>query len=135
MAMNGTDVLLYVNTGTEAVPVYTAVGSQRDVSFDETTEEIDASSKDGRAFRTLAGRYKATVTLEELYVPDDAAYLALKNAMRDGDLILVERLETGGVDETATALVTSLSEKAPDQEACTVSTNLTIDGEWTAVGT
>jgi len=29
MAMNGSDVLILVNTGTAAVPVYEAVGSQR----------------------------------------------------------------------------------------------------------
>ena len=57
MSMNGTDVLLLVNTGTPTVPVYEAVGSQRDVTFDEATEEIDVSSKDSRAKRVLPGRY------------------------------------------------------------------------------
>lgn len=135
MAMNGTDILLYVNTGTEAAPAYTVVGSQRDVTFDETNEEIDYSSKDGRAFRGGPGRYKATVSLDALYVPDDAAYLALKDALRDGTMILIERLEVDGVDEIADAFVTSLSEAGPDQGEATVSCGMTIDGEWTAVGT
>lgn len=133
--MNGTDVLLYVNTGTPAAPVYEAVGSQRDVTFDETNAEIDMSSKDGRAFEGEPGRYKATLSLDALYVPDDDAYLALRAALRNGDLILVERLEVDGVDETANAFVTSISEKAPDQDAATISIALTVSGEWTAVGT
>ena len=135
MAMNGTDVLLLVNTGTPSVPSYEAVGSQRDVTFDETTEEIDVSSKDGRAKRVLAGRYGSTVSLDALYVPTDDAYLALRDAMRDGDLILVALENDGVTEETADALVTSLSRNFPDQAEGTVSISLTIDGEWTEVGT
>jgi len=131
MAMNGTDVLLLVNTGTAAVPVYEAVGSQRDVTFDEATEEIDVSSKDSRAKRVLAGRYSATLSLDALYVWTDDGYRALRDAMRDGNLILVAREDDGTTIETADALVTSLSESFPDQGEGTISISLTIDGFWT----
>lgn len=122
MAMNGTDVLLYVDGE--------CVGSQRDVTFEETTEEIDVSSKDGRAKRVIAGRYGASVSLEALYVPDDTAYQSLKDAMRDGTLVTIVRLEDAVALESAEALVTSLSEAAPDQGEATVSISLTIDGDW-----
>ncbi len=135
MAMNGTDILLLVNTGTTLVPVYEAVGCQRDVTFDETTEEIDASCKDSRAKRVLAGRYGATISLDGVYVPTCDAYNALKDAMRNGDLILVACEEEGVTTETATALVTALSKMAPDQDVATISVSLTIDGEWVEVGT
>jgi len=134
MAINGTDVLLYVNTGTADVPAYTLVGSQRDVTFDESNEEIDVSNKDSRAKRVLYGRYSASVSLDALYVVDDAAYLALRDAERDGELILIERVEASGRDETADALISSLSEAAPDQGEATVSISMTIDGTWTEVG-
>jgi len=134
MAINGTDVLLYANTGTVLVPVYTLVGSQRDVTFDESNDEIDVSNKDERAKRVLAGRYSASVSLDALYIVDDAAYLALRDAERDGDLILIERVEASGRDETATALITSLSEALPDQGEATISISMTIDGTWTEVG-
>ena len=130
MAMNGTDILLLVNTGTIPSPVYEVVGSQRDVTFEETTDEIDVSSKDGRAKRVLPGRYSATISLDALYVPSGAAYQALKDAMRNGMLIKVLREEGGVSLEEADALVTSLSEAGPDQGEATVSTALTIDGEW-----
>ena len=133
MAMNGSDVLLLVNIGTPSVPVYQAVGSQRDVTFEETTEEIDVSSKDSRAKRVLPGRYSATISLDALYVPTREDYDALKNAMRDGELILVARQEEGTTTETANALVTSMSEAFPDQGEATISVSLTIDGEWTEV--
>jgi predicted secreted protein len=133
MAMNGTDVLLLVNIGTPTVPIYQAVGSQRDVTFDEATEEIDVSSKDGRAKRVLPGRYSASLSLDALYVPTRDDYLALRDAMRDGELILIAREMDGTTTETADALVTSLSEAFPDQGEATISVALTVDGEWVEV--
>ncbi len=131
MAMNGTDILLLANTGTTLIPVYELVGCQRDVTFEETTEEIDVSCKTSRAKRVLAGRYSSTISLDSLYIPSNAAYQALKDAMRNGMLIQVLRQESGVAFEEATALVTSLSEAGPDQDAATVSISMTIDGEWT----
>lgn len=134
MAMNGTDILLLANTGTVLVPVWETVGSQRDATFDEATAEIDVSSKTSRAKRVLPGRYSANVSLDALYVPSDAAYLVLKNAMRNGTMVQILRQESGASLESADAIVTSLSEKAPDQAEATVSISLVIDGEWTELG-
>lgn len=120
--MNGSDILLLIDGD--------VVGSQRNVTFEETTAEIDVSSKESRAMRVIAGRYGSTVSLDALYVPDDDAYARLKAAMRNGSLITVIRQEDGDVTESAAALVTSLSEAAPDQDAATVSISLRIDGEW-----
>lgn len=120
--MNGTDVLLLIDGD--------VVGSQRGVTFDETTAEIDTSSKESRAMRVIGGRYGATVSLDALYVPDDNAYARLKAAMRSGTLITVIRQEEGDVTESAPALVTSMSESFPDQDAATISAALRIDGEW-----
>lgn len=131
MAINGTDILLLVNTGTSETPVYEAVGSQRDVTFDESTEEIDVSSKDSRASKVLGGRYSASLSLDALYVYSDAGYTELKDAMRDGRLILVTREEEGVSIETAEALITSMSESFPDQGEATISIDMTIDGFWT----
>ena len=130
MAINGTDVLLLVNTGTPSVPVYEAVGKQRDVTFDENTAEVDVSSKDAREQEVIAGRYTSSLTLDQLYVPTDDGYLALKDAMRDGELILVAKQVEEVTIETASALVTNLSERAPDQSEATVSISLTISAGW-----
>jgi hypothetical protein len=132
--MNGSDVMLMVNTGSEAVPAYELVGCQRDVTFEETTEEIDVSCKPLRAKRVIAGRYGATISLDALYVPSNEAFQALRDANRDGNLILVAREEMGVTLETANALITSMSEAMPDQAEATISISLTVDGEWVEVG-
>lgn len=135
MAMNGTDILLLANTGTDMAPVFEVVGSQRDVTFEETTDEIDVSSKDQREKRVLGGRYSSTISLDALYVPTDDAYEALKAAMRSGDLIKIVRQEEGTSVEGANALVTSISEAGPDQGEATISVSLTVDGAWYDYGT
>lgn len=122
MAMNGTDILIWIDGD--------AVGSQRDVTVDETTEEIDVSSKDQREMRVLPGRYGATMSLDALYVPDDTAYLALRAAMRNGTFVEVVVIEEGVVLESADAIVTSLSRNGPDQGEATCSCGLRIDGAW-----
>lgn len=132
---NGTDILLLVNTGTPTVPVYEAVASQRDVSFEETTAEIDISSKESRAWYGLPGRYKSTLSLDALYIPTDAGYLALRDAMRNGTTILIAKEDLTVTTETAEAIITSLSEALPDQAEATYNAALSITGEWTEVGT
>lgn len=134
MAMNGTDLLLLANVGTPLAPAYQAVGSQRDATLDEASATIDVSSKDSRAQRVLSGRYSGTISLDALYVPSDAAYQALKDANRNGDLILVAREEAGVVIETVDAKIDTMSESFPDQGEATISISLTIDGFWLPAG-
>ena len=134
MAKNGADILLMVNVGTEAMPQYLAVGSQRDFSREETTEEIDASSKDSDAYRPLPGRNKSTITMDSLYIPNDESYQALKTAKRNREFILVRRQEAGGDLEEARAIITNLSRNAPDNDVATLTIGLTIDADWEEVG-
>ena len=132
--MNGSDFILLVNTGTPALPTYEAVGCQRDATIEEVSDTIDLSCKDSRAQRVDYGRYSSTVSLDALYVATDDAYLALRQANRDGDLILIAREENDVVEETALAKIDSMSETFPDQAEATISISLTIDGEWSTVG-
>ena len=125
-AMNGTDVLILI----EGV----AVGSQRNATIAETTAEIDASSKEMREMRVLPGRYGSTITLDALYLPDDAAYLSLQSAMRNGTFVTVRVSEDAVEVEEAEAIVTALNRAAPDQDVATASITLRIDGAWAAVG-
>ena len=132
--LSGSDVVLYVNVGTEEAPDYDAVGSQRGVTFREQTAEIDMSSKESRSMRVKAGRYSATVSLTGLYVPDDDAYLALKDAFRAGDLILIHKSESDVEVEEASALITSMQDDNPDSAPATIAVELRIDGDWAEVG-
>lgn len=130
--LNGTDVLLLARTST-GPDVYAVVGSQRNVTFNETTAAIDMSSKASRAYKGAPGRYNCTASLEHLYVPGDSAYAALRAAMRNGTTIRVRRQESGSDVEQADAIVTSLSEAMPDQAECVVSCELQVTGEWGAI--
>ena len=133
MAVNGADVLVLVNTGTEQTPVWTVVGSQRNATVDEATEVIDISSKEKRARRILPGRYSSTLNLDGLYVPDDTAYGLLQSAMRNGTYIQVMIQKENEQVESASGVVTSLSREYPDQGESTVTITIEIDGEWTPV--
>jgi hypothetical protein len=134
MSQNGADTLLIVNTGTEAVPVYTVIGSQRDVTFTETTETIDGSNKqDGRARRVQAGRYTSTVDMDALFVPNDAAHGLLKVAMRLGLPIKCRRRFAGVDIEQADVIVANIADTHPDQDSATIAVTLEVDGPWSAV--
>ena len=134
MAMNGSELLILINIGTPEVPAYVALKSQRDATIEESTETIDVSSKDSRAQRVLPGRYSATISMDSLYVPDDVTYQALRNANRDGELILVAWEESGVVLGTANAKIDSMSQGFPDQGEATCSLSLTVDGFFEEVG-
>ena len=128
-AVNGTDVLLLADVGGSP----TVVGSQRGVTFEETSESIDVSSKEGRAMRVLPGRYSSTVSLEHLYVPSDTAYLAIRDANRDGTFLTIRRQEFGSPFEEASCIVTSVSGEFPDQGEAVISVEVMVDDIWNAV--
>ena len=128
--MNGTDITLQVETVTPGT--YAVVGSQRDITWTETTEAIDESSKDSRNGVFSPGRFSATLELDALYVPSDAAFVLLRTAMRDGTLVRVERTEGGTDIENCQAVVTSIQQNGPDQAEATVSVSLQLTGAWVA---
>lgn len=134
MAENGSNLLLLANIGTPSVPAYAVVGSQRDATIEESDAGIDFSSKDSRAQEVGAGRYSSTVSFDALYVPSNAAYQALKSALRTGALVLIARQESDVVIETANARVDSISGSFPDQGEATVSISLTVSGYWIPSG-
>jgi TP901-1 family phage major tail protein len=133
MAENGSDILVLVNTGTVGAPAWTAAGSQRGVTFDESVAMIDVSNKnDGAPRKIKPGRYAASLSLDALYVPDDASQIALKAAFRSRSAVQVMRSEHGVNIESATGYISAYSESDPDMAESTVSITVDIDGEWTA---
>ena len=136
MAKNGADILLFANTGTDAVPVWTVVGGQRDATLSENVEGIDASSKDSAAARTDAGRYSCTITCDALYVPGQAAQSKVRDNLRTRTKMKM-RIQDAATDKMeGTVLITSREVTFPDQEESVVSLEFTLDGAWTelAVG-
>lgn len=133
MPLNGTDFLVRVNTGTEAVPVWTTVAAQRDASVSESRDTIDFSSKDQDEWVGAAGRYESEVSLDGLIpVAAEAGFDALKAACRNGTLVQLQTQVAGTAKEKASAIVTQMDQEYPDQGEGTFSASFKVSGAWTA---
>ncbi len=131
--INGADVLILVDVGVSA-PSFVIAAGQRDVTFDESNNLIDISSKDtGRIEEVLVGRLTQTVTLDMLFINGDAGLIALKDASRNGTSITIRRRFQGADIEDATAFVETRSETFPDQDAGLVSLSFRLSGSWVTV--
>jgi len=111
---------------------YVAVGSQTQAKFDEKTKAIDITNKSSRNKQYIPGEYDATVTLDHLYIPTDAAYLQLKNAMRSGTALMLQRQEGGAALEQAIAIVTQITGDFKDKAPATISVTFQVSGNWSS---
>jgi TP901-1 family phage major tail protein len=131
--MRGVDILLMVNTGTDAVPVWTAVAGQRNATLAEESETIDITSKDSQgAFEYDYGFYGWTIDADGVYVKDDAGYQELKDAIRNKQKIKVRIQEEGVATEEGMALVTSAEFEGSYDAEVTYSVSLQGTGKLTA---
>jgi len=131
MAVNGTQMLLLVNVGTAAVPIYEAVASQKDLGIEQASEEIDVSNKNsGRYAEFIPGRYSSTISLEALYVENEASYGVLQQSCEFGIPLKVRREYAGVAKKEADVFVTSLSEAFPDMGPSVVTAALRVSGPW-----
>ncbi|MFS1513055.1 phage tail tube protein [Chengkuizengella sp. SCS-71B] len=119
MALNGIDIVILANTGTEAEPNFTVVGGQRGATLEEVSETVDVTNKGSNgSYEYEYGLYGFTISAEGVYIPDDAAYVVLKNAIRTKEKVLVQWKEGAGNIEQGLCLVTSRSVEGPyDGEA------------------
>lgn len=131
--MNGTDVLLQVNTGTIVTPVWTTVAAQRDASISKSADTIDLSSKDSDFWEGAAGRRESEVSLDGL-IPVAAAvgFDALHTAWENGTIIQVQTQRAGVAHKKASAVITKMDEEYPDQGESTFSASFKVSGPWTA---
>ena len=128
--INGADVLIIIDVGT-STPNFVVAAGQRDVTFDESNNLIDISSKDtGRIEEVLMGRLTQSITLDMLFINGDPGYLALKDASRNGTSISIRRRFQGADIEQVTAFVETRAETFPDQDAGLVSLTFRLSGSW-----
>jgi hypothetical protein len=130
--VNGYDVIVQVQEPAGSGS-YVTVGSQRGVTFAETTNAIDISSKERREGVALPGRYGSTISLESLYIPTSSGYAKMKTAMRSGTYIRIKRKELGTDTEYADCVITNMSGSYPDQDAAVISADFQVSGAWTAL--
>lgn len=124
---NGTETLIGVDTGNG----FAVLGSQRNASISETNDIIDASSKKQREREVLAGRYEANYSFEALYVPSNAAFQALRAAMRNGYEIKLREQESGTDVEECSAIISDMTREFPDQDVATISLEAAVNGAFT----
>ncbi len=126
MSINGNEVLILADT--DGAGTYAAVASQTEASIDESNDVIDQSSKDARERKVAAGRYEANISFGALFVPNDVAFGALKNALRTGTLIKLREQEQGSAVAEYDAIITSMTRDYPDQDNASISLEAAVNG-------
>ncbi len=129
--LNGNEVLILADT--DGAGTFAAVASQQEASIDESNDIIDQSSKDARERKVAAGRYEATVSFGALYVPTDAAFVALKASLRNGTKIKLREQRQGTPVEEYLAVISSMTRDYPDQDNATISLEAAVDGAVTII--
>lgn len=127
----GVDVLIFVNTGTEAAPVWTPVGGQRNATLSESAEPIELSHKLSQAREFEPGIPTWTISCDGVIVVDDAALQALRRAVRQRQKVLVRVQEGGTYTAEGRAVVQGLDMETPWQEEATYSVELQGSGPLT----
>jgi len=123
--VKGVDILLLVNTGDDANPVWTPVGGQRGATLSESLETIDVTAKDSDGAQEFEpGLYSWTISADGVYIESEAGYQALVDAIRNRQKIKVRWSENGTDTFEGLAIVTSRELEAPYDDAATYSIEL-----------
>jgi TP901-1 family phage major tail protein len=135
MATRGVDVLIYVNTGSETNPTWTAIGGQRNATLTETVETIDISTKDSewQEFEYALGTW--TLSCDGIYLDNDVALEKLISALRSRAKVKVRTKEGETFTQEGLALVTSVERAAPYDDVKTYSVELQGVGPLTTPST
>ena len=105
----GAAVFVYINTGTEASPVWTKVGGQREATFDRGKGTIDTTDKDsGGDEEHLPDDRNWGISFGAFLIEDNAGWLAVESAY-DGEVLKQFRFITPGFAYMGKATVESLS--------------------------
>jgi TP901-1 family phage major tail protein len=126
----GKDFLLYVNTGTVAVPTWTLVGGQRNAPLNQEAEEIDTSHKTSGGWKTSkVGLIGWSIDLDGLVLLNDLGIEALKTAFRERKSINIKFEYPDKRYQTGWANVTSFNIEPPHDGEASISGTLNGDGE------
>lgn len=108
-----------------------SVVNVRSFSYEETSEELDASIIDGgNNYACEEGQSKVSGTIEVLYDPADAGAVNLNARGKVAIELYPIGDATGDVKKDGTALITSVSTPVEVNGMITQSIGFTIDGAW-----
>jgi len=119
VATLGKDYLLYVNTGTAAVPIWTLIGGQRGGSLGRSADSIDVSSKTSNGWKSaLAGLRSWSVDLDGLVMLQDLGLQVLDQAFMAGSEVNIRFVYPDATFQGGWGSITDFSLDAPhDGEA------------------
>lgn len=125
MALRGIDFLIYINTGTEALPVWTVVGGQRSATINRASDTIETTAKTSQGYKEFVTGFKEwSIEADGLIVPDDTGYSELESAYLAGDTVHVQLLYPSGDYYDGTAVITDFPMEVPYDDMATYSVTL-----------
>lgn len=120
--IHGKNVLVNVNTGTAEVPVWTAVGCQREASIERNNETIDTTSKDSNGWDEKEyGNSNWSIEFGGLVSTTDTGYDELEEAFMNKTKILIQFKGITGKTYEGLACITSAPIEAPQDDYVTYS--------------
>ncbi|HEY8414808.1 MAG TPA: phage tail tube protein [Thermaerobacter sp.] len=134
--LNGSAVLVLVQTGTDPTsgqPIFEAVAKQTNFSDETSRELIDDSAKGDDHVSHLYGRAETSAELEAAWVPNDAAFQALRQAYLNKEDVILRRTENGTDVEEARAKIENISREFPDNDRSTVTISFQLQEHWRQV--
>lgn len=135
----GYDARMYYNNGTEAVPVWLELDSVRDVTLNQTRNEIDDTSRLARGWRSrLAGLAEWGADFEMVYNTSNTAWQKIRASFLANTSIEVLILDGDIVEDDHEGLrgsvfVTDFTRSEPLEDVVSSSCTLVGNGEPTWV--
>lgn len=140
MAINGSSVLLSINTATDESPTFTVVPCQVTADYQLSVATRDTSCKSSADDTNAPGARSRTMSVETLptawmLLSDTpvGAEQVLRHAAETGVQITGRVVVAGSAVEEFTATISGLSVSAPREDNFTASIDLAISGPMTPV--
>lgn len=131
---SGVNFLVYVNTGTVDLPVYTKVAGQRGGTFNRDASTLDLTSKDSNGWDDVDYSNSSwSIEADGLLVESDTGYLELEDAFMNKATVMVRFETAAGAKYEGTAIITSFPVEAPYDDNATYSVTLQGKGAPTKV--
>lgn len=127
----GVDFVIYVNTGTEEVPVWSKVGGQRGATLSRSKEGVDSTDKDSTCRERLCGIRDWSIDFDGLIIETDTGYLGLEAAYESDAALLVQARTPAGHIHQGSAILTDFSIEGPYDAEATYSGTLEAAGTLT----
>lgn len=126
----GIDMLIKVNTGTIAEPVWKSVGGQRNATLNRSADTIDVTTKASDKWaENRPGQKSWGVDADGVIIKNDEAYTALVNAWKNDEQVQVYIVRADLTIEKGMASITDFPEDGPYDGEASYSLSLAGSGK------